>query len=441
MPRLYHRTYKLLEVEVNKCAQKDFVGQVGKDIVMRRLDKLLCQPGENLTEEELSHTIKDQFPNFSDKVIKKAAKANQPPGIWSKIAWIPVALVGVVGVVWVANLPYPMIRKPVSRVAPIILLPSYISMDHNYRQAIAKVEQADQLLNKATSSADINLGTEKVTEAKKHLDALRVLLLGYYPQRYSTLFGGSREFAYDEFERARKQIERMEAKISQENNAQTSLTEAEQTIQTAKQQYQQTDTPTDKQQAIANWEAAIDKLEEIPSTTLAGKMVPPKLAASKQDLQTEVGMAKGSQRSYVILEAAKIFALQAAQVDPNQPHPEQQWQLVMNLWKQAINQLQEIPMDNPSFLEAQTKLAEYQANLTDAKTRLQAERESGKAFKQAKNLIADWQKYAVDNPQRGLLVSKIQSIINQLESVKPGTTNYEEAQDLLKFARNKQNNL
>ena len=113
-----------------------------------------------------------------------------------------------------------------------------------------------------------------------------------------------------------------------------------------------------------------------------------------------------------------------------------------SLWEQAISQLQKVSVDNPSYLEAQTKLAEYQVNLANVKMRLQLEKESAQAFKQAKNLIADWQRYAVDdNSNRGLLASTIQSIINQLENVKPGTTYYQEAQELLKFAKNKQKNL
>ncbi|MDJ0555446.1 MAG: hypothetical protein QNJ68_13585 [Microcoleaceae cyanobacterium MO_207.B10] len=439
MSRLYNRAYEILKTEVDKCAQEDLVGEVGKNIVMRRLDKLLSQPGEPLTEAELNDTIKDQFPNFSNTVIKKAAKANQPPGIWSQIAWIPAALVGVVGIVWVANLPYPMIRKPVSKIAPIILLPSYINMDYNYREAIANVEQADQLVNKATSAADIDLGAEKVTQAQTHLDSLPVWFLGYYPQRYCSLFSCSWKFTYDEFERARKQIGRMEAVVFQEKNALTLLSEAETKIETIKQQYPETE---DKKKAIVEWQAAIDKLEQIPPTTFAGKTVKPKLVATKRDFQKEVGLVQDNRRSYVIIEAAKKFGMQAAIASQNSPHPEQKWQLVATLWEQAIKQLQKVSIDNPSYLEAQGKLAEYQVNFAKAKMRLQEEKESTKAFKQAKDLIADLQKYAVgENVNRGLVGSKLQGIINQLENVKPGTTNYEEAQELWQFAKDKQKNL
>ncbi len=52
-------------------------------------------------------------------------------------------------------------------------------MDHHYRGAVAQVEQADQLINYATSPADIELGEVKVKQAQQHLDALPVWFLGY----------------------------------------------------------------------------------------------------------------------------------------------------------------------------------------------------------------------------------------------------------------------
>ena len=441
MSRLYNRAYKLLEVEVNKCAKEDLVGEVGKKIVMKRLDKLRFQSGEPLKSEELSYIVKDQFPDFSDTVIQKAAKANTPSGMLSKIAWIPAALLGMAGIVWVANLPYPMIRKPVSRIAPIILLPSYINMNYNYREAITNVEQADQLINKATSSADINFGAKKVALAQKHLDDLPVWFLGYYPKRYCTFFNCSWKFTLDEFETARKQVGRMEAKVFQEKNAQTLLTDAEQAIASAKQQYMEATTSTEKQRAVANWQTGIDKLGQIPPTTVAKKIAKPQLAAAQRDFQTEVGLADDNKLSFTFIEVAKKFGLQAAEAAQNGPHSEQRWQVIVGLWEQAINQLQQISANNPSYLAAQSQIAEYQLKLANVKMRLQAEMESGKAFKEGKDLIADWKKYVVDNSDRASLASKLQEIINNLENVKPGTTYYQEAQELLKFVKNKQKNL
>ncbi len=81
-----------------------------------------------------------------------------------------------------------MIRWLVARIAPILLLPSYISMDRHYRQAIAHVEQADQLINQPSSPADLSLGEKKLEAAEKNLGALPVWFLGYWPQH--TLWWG-----------------------------------------------------------------------------------------------------------------------------------------------------------------------------------------------------------------------------------------------------------
>lgn len=61
------------------------------------------------------------------------------PNRLNQLMWLAI-LVGLpVGVLWVVNLPYPPIRYPVARTAPILLLPSYISIDSNYREAIARL--------------------------------------------------------------------------------------------------------------------------------------------------------------------------------------------------------------------------------------------------------------------------------------------------------------
>jgi hypothetical protein len=94
--------------------------------------------------------------------------------MFRRLKMVPVVAAGLAsftGLIWFLNLPYPMIRRPVARVAPILLFPSFWSMDRNYREAIAHVEQADQLVNQATSKADFDLGQEKVKSAQKNLDA------------------------------------------------------------------------------------------------------------------------------------------------------------------------------------------------------------------------------------------------------------------------------
>ncbi|MBO1346073.1 MAG: hypothetical protein EBE86_001110 [Hormoscilla sp. GUM202] len=187
MSRLNKRAFEILRAEVDQCAGTDRLSQTEKSIVMERLEKLRLQKGDPAQEEELRDTVVDVFPQFSEKALKAAAKANRPPSALSKMKWPAALLLSAAGLIYIVNLPYPMIRWPVARTVPLLLLPSYLSMDRNYRGAIASIEQGDQLVNKATSAADFELGAQKVKKAQSHLDALPVWFLGYYPQRYCTL--------------------------------------------------------------------------------------------------------------------------------------------------------------------------------------------------------------------------------------------------------------
>ena len=59
-------------------------------------------------------------------VLKKAARTNRPPGPWRKIKIGGAGLIAVASSLYILNLPYPMIRWPVARLAPALLLPSFI---------------------------------------------------------------------------------------------------------------------------------------------------------------------------------------------------------------------------------------------------------------------------------------------------------------------------
>ncbi|WP_335104006.1 hypothetical protein [Nostoc sp.] len=113
---------------------------------------------KNLAELEHEMELERRVLKISPQPLHRKAKW----GIGSKLIWIAI-LIGIpVGVIWVANQPYPAIRRPVMLHAPFLLLPSYISMDNHYREALVSVEQAEQLIEKATSPADLALGEQKL---------------------------------------------------------------------------------------------------------------------------------------------------------------------------------------------------------------------------------------------------------------------------------------
>ncbi|MBD2071305.1 hypothetical protein H6F93_27955 [Leptolyngbya sp. FACHB-671] len=357
---------------------------------------------------------------------------------FNKIKWTVILLGIPAGMVWFVNLPYPMIRRPVAEAAPILLLPSYISMDNHYRQAIASVEQAEQLINNPTSPADIDLGEQKVEQAQKSLNALPIGFLNDFPEYrywwYDWRFSSSR--FYD----ARTTVAQLEAVVFQEKNAQVALFDAEQALNTAKQQYQQATTSVDKGVAIAAWQSALDQLAVIPSQTLAGRTAQQKYVAAERDFAAIVGVAAGNERTSAMIEAARGFAWEAAKAGQNPPHSVEQWLQVEALWQQAIQGLEQVPNDDlVGYAEAQRLLAEYNANLGQIRVRQENERISVAALQRAKDQIA-WVNNYVDG-DIGYIASELQSIINDLEKVEEGTTAYLEAQELLLLANNKLNQL
>ncbi|MGB7893820.1 MAG: hypothetical protein WCF82_18220, partial [Microcoleus sp.] len=188
-----------------------------------------------------------------------------------------------------------------------------------------------------------------------------------------------------------------------------------------------------------NWQSAIDQLNQSPAETLAGETAKKTLTAAERDFKAMGGVATGSVRADNLIEAAKEFALSAAVASQKPPHPAAQWEQIAELWQEGINRLKLISVDNPGYLDAQTKLAEYQKNLGITQIRLEAEKDSAKALQEAKSLFANLQNN-VNSPSQnpGYSLSQLQQIINQLESVKPGTTAYPESQKWLQSARKKQ---
>ncbi len=439
MFRLNDRAYNILKAEIKRLADSEqLAGVTQLKIILEQLKEMRSQKGEPATETELSH-IFTIYPYFSDRIINKAARANQQKPLPLYLKIIPIAAAGVAslaGIIWIVNLPYPMIRRPVAKTAPILLLPSYMSMDRNYREAISNVEEAEQLVNRSTSDADITLGEKKVRQAQKNLDALPVWFLGYEPQFYCTFFSCNWRFTFDEFEIARKRIGRMKGVVFQEKNALTALKESEIEIASAKQEYQNASAETAKQNAIDSWQEGIDKLDQLPPSTLAGKQSKTKLKAYRRDFEKVVGYRSGNERTDNIIRAAQQFASKAKELGDKPPHQYYVWEQKEKLWADAIRLLEKVPLSHPGYVQAQTLLAEYKSNLAEVRIDKQKEADSLAAFKEAQRKIEQLLANAnYSDPNR--IISQLQAIIARLETVEPQTTAYPRARQLLSSAKQK----
>ncbi len=443
MPRLNQKAFNLLKAEIQRLSSTDLAGQTLQNIALKRLEKLCEQAGPPVTLAELRDTILDLYPNFNEAVFQQAIAANGgtrgasstgPKRNWQKLKWSAIAVIAVPSVIGLLNLPYPMIRWPVAKVAPILLLPSFMSMDHNYRQAITLVEQSDQLVNQATSAADLELGMTKVKAAQKSLDALPVWFLGYYPDAYCNWMQCTWRFTLDEFQQARKDIGRMEARLFQEKNAQAKLEAADLTLGNIKQQYQEAPNEGERSQAIAQWQQAIDTLHQIPPATLAGRAAETKLKAYERDFSRVANLSGDTARSSNLIGAAQAFAQIAKQSADGKAHTAPEWEEIQKQWEMGIERLQKIDEKAPDYAQAQKLLASYQRNLSAAKVSLKTEQASVQAFEKAQQATEQLMATLNGRDDRAGIARQLQSIINDLQKVKPNTTVYAEAQEIKESA-------
>lgn len=411
------------------------------------LSQRSSQPGTSLTSTPSSPTSPAQksLQELEQEILaqygshpQKSAVPRRKSGLIKKLTWT-LLLIGVpTGIVWMINLPYPPIRRPIARTAPILLLPSYARMDHSYREALRLVEQAEQLVDRASSAADIDLGAQKVAEAKKHLDQLPLWLWDELPGYQSWGYG---RMNYAGFNTARGDLGRLEAKVFQERNAQTRLVEAEQSLERAKQQYQQAKTGATQLVAISGWRTALEQLEQVSAQTVAGRIAEQKLVGYQQELQDLAGVAADNQQTFVYIQSAREYGRKAAEASQNPPHPVETWQRVEAMWQEAIEQLDRVSTaDQVGYATAQKLRAQYQDNLLQIRIRREQEANAAQALQQANQSIQALLASTPDDVKlfdRNTTISQLQGIINQLKLVENGTTSYSKAQTLLLQAQNK----
>lgn len=442
MSRLNRRAWEILRAEVEKCAGKDALGKIEQKMVLEDLEKLRSQDGKPASEEELRKIVISTYPQFRHNSLSKAAKANRSGGVWGKIKFFSILTAGTIvalaaiGAFIQTPTPEPIAQNSDQSVKnkkwnlpnPLI---NFMSKEEHYRRAISLAEQAERLIEQATSPADLVLGEEKLNQANIHLAKLPVShYRDYQPYRnYNGEWRYQQRKVYeDQFASLRAKVERLQAQIFQETQAQKQLNQAVQAINTAKQQYQEVQT-TERSTVLSSWYTALNQLKQISSNTLAGKLADTKLRNYEQEYQQFYG-----------IEAAKQFAFEAAKLGQNPPHTADVWQKVEAQWEEAINRLEQFTARESASLEAEKLLATYKTNLGIVQMRRQTEESSLTALQQAKREV----EYLLANStttfgvsERNQMISKFQSIIDELQKVKAGTTAYQEAQELLQSAQKK----
>jgi hypothetical protein len=359
---------------------------------------------------------------------------------FNRLIW-SVALLGIpVGAIAVINLPYAPIRRPIAEKAPILLMPSYISMDNHFRRAVSSIETAKQLIDQATTAADLQLGEQKLQQAQDSLNQLPTWVWSELPDTRAWWWYDWRISAWG-FNSARAEVGRLQGKLFQEKNGQAALAQAEQTLAEANQQDQEARNSLEKQAAARVRQDGLEQLRQVPPTTLAGRTAQQRLASIQSQLQTSNRLAADAEQANNLVSAARQFAWRAAQASQHPPHSVAEWQQVIDLWQMAIQPLKQVSSSDPGYTEAQKLMADYSANLGEIQVRQQAEATAVQSLKLAKAQIIDLIAATPATADRNRTASQIQQIINQLETIDSGTTAYPEAQTLLLSAKTKMRQL
>lgn len=364
------------------------------------------------------------------KTINQPKKSGGFKKFGQRLIWIGV-LVGIpVGIIYVANLPYPAIRQPVAKAAPLLLLPSNMAIDANFKLGQATIEEVRQLIESPTSAADLDRGELKLKEGKTALDAIPAWYIADwadYSRGYNYGWGYDWRFTPAGLQAARIKAGQLEAKVFQEKNAQIALTDAEKEITMAKAVFQQAAKPVDKKVAIQNWQAGIDRLNQIPSQTMAGRKAQQLASNSTRDLKELAGLSGGNEKVSVLVGSAEEFAKKAAETGRNPPHSSARWIEIASMWQEGIQRLENIhSTDLQGYSEAQRRLSEYKSSLSEVRVRLKNEQESVQFFDSAnQKLVALFES---KNLERGQATSRFMAINIDLEKVKSGTTVYLPAQ-------------
>ncbi len=387
-------------------------------------------------EAELTRSHQGSHQVVQTKPINQPKPSGGFRKLGKRLIWIGV-LVGIpAGIIYVVNLPYPAIRQPVAKAAPLLLLPSNMAIDANFKKGQATIEEVRQLIESPTSPADLDRGEIKLKEGKTALDAIPAWYIADwadYSRGYNS-WGYDWRFTPSGLQAARIKAGQLEAKVFQEKNAQIALTDAEQSITMAKTVFQQAAKPLDKKMAIQNWQAAIDRLAQIPSQTMAGRRAQQLISTSTRDLKEVGGLAVGNEKSLSLISSAEGFAQKAAQSGQNPPHSIARWTEIAKMWQDAIKLLESIPAnDVQGYAEAQRQLVEYRASLSEVKVRLQNEQESVQALDRAnQQLTALWAWLPKDGKDlnRNQAMGRFLAIRAELDKVKSGTTVYLPAQEI-----------
>jgi hypothetical protein len=185
------------------------------------------------------------------------------------------------------------------------------------------------------------------------------------------------------------------------------------------------------QGVATDWQTAIDQLNEItPDRSLYSTLVEPKLKEYQVNLATIESRIDAEQRADSSVNQAQQVAAMATQ-QMKQASTLSAWETTLTNWETAVTQLQQVPQGTLAYGEAQKLLSDYQAELSQVRTRTRQERVAEQFYTEAAASAATARQHASEN-QWTLALMNWRNAVTQIQGVPSGTVRFQESQTLLK---------
>ncbi|MBC7882424.1 MAG: hypothetical protein H7Y37_13965 [Anaerolineae bacterium] len=198
---------------------------------------------------------------------------------FSKIGFIALAVAIVPAAIAIANIPYRVVRDPVVRSAPILLFPSMISWDWQCSQAVSQIENAESAIDQAKQTADLDTAKNLLASAQKHLDTLPAA-----GTPANDLWGGGTASCPNRSDLQVRML-KLGSRLNDEQQAQVQFSLLHNALAAVKIQYQQAQTPDLMKFEKGEWLSTLNRLGQLPSTTLAGRQAQREFTLGMKEFQ------------------------------------------------------------------------------------------------------------------------------------------------------------
>ncbi|MEO1791138.1 MAG: hypothetical protein AAFR25_02800 [Cyanobacteria bacterium J06629_19] len=384
MTRLSEHALQLVKNEIDRRypvseSPASQAQNVERMILLARLETLHQSDGKSLTQAQLWEEVCDILPHIDRKVLKQAGRAQIGTQLVGPSVGIGVAGMGVAAV---------LLSNPLNAgIGPTDSIGETNTASPLQVQAFEKAAQAQTSHHQSTFETAKGFGW-------------RAALKGQNPP-HSAQHWGETAALWQQAINLLNQVPRHDGYYA--------------IAQTKKAEYQQ------NLQQIQSRQLAAQNLAAPPTPKFSQPR--PKVAVSPQVPQ----LSKPEAAQEDFLAIAKGHGWQAALASQNAPHPTEKWVTISRLWQLAIQNLNKIESDHPSYPEALLVRAQYEENLAAIRQRYRIEQDASQQLQSLQATLIELESAPASSRKQ----AQIQAVINRLSKISPNTVAHQQAQQVI----------